>query len=226
MGRIVTMTMGLLLAAAALAAPPAGAASASGSIVAWWQPAGGGSAYEDTYSCAVLPAHQTHGNPLEVYNTCDGRIWLHYYDDGDGQTYDFCVNPGGFLAYGFNESGGFLSGLGEPATDFQVTTNPSPCDAGQHLHVTWLDDSGGGDPAQYNCEGEPSITDGTHSVYTATNNCAVRVWLHKDANGQGSNPACLNPGNGYIYARSSGYFQLQDTAVQAQCSAGGAPYSY
>jgi hypothetical protein len=219
MGWIATMMVGLLLTAGALAAP---AVAASGSIVTWWQPTGGGSPFEQTYPCTTRPAHVTKANPLEVYNTCDGRVWLHYYDDGAGNTDQFCVNPGGFLAYGFNDSGGFLYGLGKPATDFQVTTNASPCDSGQNLHVTWLDVNGTSALDKYDCEKKETVSLASHAVYVATNDCVVRVWLH----GRDSNAACIDPGGSSGVLPPSEYSEVQETPIQAQCSAGSPPYSY
>lgn len=215
-----TMTMGLLLAVAGVAALPAASASASGSVVAWWT--SGGSAYENTYTCAAQdPGPQ--GRPLEVYNACGTRVWLHYDDAANGRIYTLCVNPGGFLAYGFTDSGGFLAGTSQAVTDIQVTNNTSPCDASESLYIVWLRGSVTSQ-GYYSCEGQPPITNGGQNVSYATDGCVGRVWLHENENGSG-NSLCISPGYSDQPVPPA-YQQAQETANQAPCSAGGAPYPY
>jgi hypothetical protein len=221
--RAATIAMGLLLATVSLGGITTTPASAAGSIVSWWQPAGGGTAYENNYSCSAQN-DGLQGHPLEVYNACGGRVWLHYDDAAAGAVYSYCVNPGGFLAYGFNDSGGWLASFGKVATDIQVTANTSPCDAGPNLDVTWLNGNGG-DPKSYHCEGQAPVSRPAYSVFYVGNGCLTRVWLHQTAAGTG-NTACVSPGSGLEPSPSDEFLLVQETPNQAPCSAGGPPYSY
>jgi hypothetical protein len=206
-GRAATITMGLLLAAAALPAAPA---SASSSVVSWWQPTGGGAAYENTYSCTPNN-YGPQGRPLEVYNPCGTRVWLHYDDTATGQIYAYCVNPGGGLAYGFTY----------PVTDIQVTANASQCDYSATAGVWWASGVNNEVEDSYNCNVGDTFTWTGYVIVQTLNYCNVRIWLH----GSGNSSLCISP-TGSAEISSSPYSELQMSANQTPCNAGGPPYPY
>jgi hypothetical protein len=237
MARIVA---GLALVVACLVMFPAGPASASSMVVGIWS-----DQTDDALVPCGSPGTYTYGSKaLEVYNPCGDRVWLHYYDNANGQVYTFCVNPGGGLAYGFSY----------PFTDLQLTSNPSPCYASNaQFEIAWW--NGSNIPTFYtfacnpgqaftNIAGGPGRGNWVLAVWndeSATNQgpgtCNFRIWVHQTDSGTGQS-ACMDPGstlppglpfpgvlNGGGY-QTPVYWQVQETYNQAPCSAGGPPYPY
>ena len=126
-GRVAAVAMCLLLAAGGLAALPAVPAGASTTVVAVFSGDGGDYA---TPLCSLPGTYHYGGKALEVFNPCSDRVWVHYISGSTVQEY--CVNPGGGLAYDLpiNWAGGDIS-------DLQITTNKSPCDAGDLFGLDW-----------------------------------------------------------------------------------------
>jgi hypothetical protein len=208
-----TVTAGLALALASLAVIPAAPAFASGSVVSWWTPPAGGSVYPSTYSCTAYQ-YGVQGRPVEVYNTCGTRVWLHYDDTATGRILAYCVNPNGGLAYGFNY----------PNADIQVTSNTSQCDAGATFSIWWQSTSSTYvEEDTYSCAGGGAVARTGYLIAAAYNGCDSRMWLHQYANGTG-NGLCMNTG-ATTGPYSSQYLQAFVSGNQTGCDAGGPPYT-
>ncbi len=220
MNRAATITAGLLLAAGALAALPSPASAAS-SVVSWWGTAG--SHYEDSggsYSCAGTWQVDQGAHPnLEVFNPCNARVWVHYYNDSVTQVQAYCISPGGGLAYAIplRWSTGYTSNI-------QLTTNTSACDAGQTFGVAWQSVVST-QKLTYPCVPLSASVSGESIEAVSNLNCVSRMWLHEFANGSGAT-YCVNPGAALVQPPADAYYEVQETANQALCDAGGPPYSY
>jgi hypothetical protein len=213
-GRVVKVSMAMMLAIGALTVLPAVSASAAGSVQSWWTPTGGGSTYENTYNCTAYQ-YGVQGKPVQVDNNCGTRVWLHYHDTANGQIYAYCVDPGGGVAYDF----------GYPSADIQVTTNSSQCDSGSSFDIWWQSTSGPPVFEQsYSCSVGKVETKSGYLVVEAYNGCNTRMWLHEYANGTGGT-LCMNDGETTgPYTAPYPYLQVQVSYNQVTCSAGGAPH--
>ncbi len=210
-GRAAKITVGLMLAVGGLAALPAVSASAGSSVEAWWTPTGGGSVYPKPYPCTAYQ-YEVQGKPVQVDNNCGTRVWLHYYDTGNGQIYAYCVDPGGGVAYDFNY----------PSSDIQVSSNSSQCDSGATFVIYWhSDNSTYVEDHSYGCNVGTVETMTGYFIASAYNGCNTRMWLHEYDNGTG-NSLCMNTGV-TTGPYSVAYWQVQVSYNETACSAGGPP---
>ncbi len=224
LGRAAPIIAGLMLAAGALAAVQAPPASAASSVVSWWNV--GGVAKEQTgsvYPCGKSwQINQNGTQPLEVYNPCSGRVWVHVYDYSAGKTYAYCVNPGGGLAYPASRFPPWRSGDG---TDIQLSANTSACDSGQTFAIWWESASTSRITTQvYACEALTLTWTGEFVEEAYNQGCDTRLWLHEYDSGTGAT-YCVDPGT-VAQLPADAYWQVEMVSNQAPCNAGGPPYPY
>jgi hypothetical protein len=216
------------LAVAGLAALTAGPATASSSA----KPASAAAGVEAVWNISGVedvitqpcddPGPVYYGpKAAQVYNTCSGRVWLHYDDTQNSRIYTFCVSPHA-LAYDFPY----------PFTDIQVTTNTAPCDVGKKFTVHWVNAIGKIDNQAYDCQSNAGVT--LLSKFTAGaigTNCDFRIWVHVGDDGSGDS-ACVDPNPNLVVDQGSNFpnphefYQVQQTYIEAPCNAGAAPYPY
>ena len=209
---------GLTIAGAGLTALTAGQADAASSVVSYW----GTTHYEDSggqYACgSTWIINQGTNKVDEVYNPCNTRVWVHYYNNGSGEVQQYCVNPNGGLAYGIP----LVWSSAVTSTNIQLTSNTSPCYAGVTASISWENPNlsyAGQSPA---CSSGATFTRSGYEVGGIANNCDFRIWLH----GPDNSSLCVYPGGSNFPGYDSPYTELQMTAAQAPCSAGSAPYPY
>jgi hypothetical protein len=214
------------------AAVPAVTAHASADFTVGWTLYQGSGTVQYTYSCSGGAVADGGDAVVYVSNGCSDRVWLHEYTDGSGNSY--CVNPGA-VSYASPGDGGVPIGGPLGFEQAEPTGNSSACDAGSSVAVNWVDTDTNNESwyqdSSYSCVDGQTHTaydpnnggDWYYDVDSITNNCNVRVWLHANLNGSG-NAVCIDPGAFLgIWPGEVGplYFQVQITANQAPCSAGG-----
>jgi hypothetical protein len=226
--RAALIVAGLALAVAGLAVQTAGPASAGSSgrlasaadgVKAAWDISGVTDIIDQP--CDDPGPQYYGGKSLQVYNSCSGRVWLHYDDSSNHQIYAFCVNPGG-LAYGFSY----------PFADIQVTANKAPCDVGQKFSVSWVNSGGHLVNQSYDCQ--PSTQETVLSGFTAgqvITGCDFRIWAHVTDSGTGAS-ACVDPNpamvvdQGKKFPNIHEFYSVQQSPIEAPCSAGFPKYPY
>jgi hypothetical protein len=227
-GRKVIIAAGLMLAFASIHITPATAAL-SGVVSYWGDPSSPTEhdASNGPYACGgTWQIDENYAEPLEVYNPCNSRVWVHVKDYTAARTYSYCVNPHGGLDYS-----AFPWHSGD-RSDIQLSSTTSPCDGTAQFIVDWEQ----GDPSNPTATSVIPVSCGqagpgsfsTWYIGQLLNYCDSRVWVHEYDSGTG-NQFCTDLTTGYSllgYPSLGKMWQFQETLNQAPCNAGNPPYPW